>query len=160
MTATTRRETVDLAAYPDLIVVLLGFHIRRLRSLPALAGIGRGLAAIAREPPDGLLRDERCLYAWNHLGIRQYWRDPDSLEAFTTAEPHATWWRDFLRDPRGSGFWHEVYSARGGVEAVYVNMPRRPGLGAFAPVRQPVGPFLSGRDRLRADAQARSAAAP
>jgi hypothetical protein len=119
-------------------------------------GVGRGLAAIQRNPPDGLLQHEPCLFAWNHVGIRQYWRDLESLEAFTRSAPHAAWWRDFLKDTRGSGFWHEAYSARGGIEAIYVGMPERSGLGTFAPIRNPIGPFMSSKDRLRTDADARS----
>lgn len=157
MQAGPLRETVDLSNFPNLIVVILGFKVRRLRALPALYGVGRGLAAIQRQPPNGLLHHQQCLFAWNHIGIRQYWRDLGSLEAFTRSTPHAHWWRDFLQDPRGSGFWHEAYSAKGGIEAIYVGMPERSGLGTFAPIRKPVGPLMSSKDRLRADAEARVA---
>jgi len=149
------RETVDLSSYPDLVVVLLGFKVRTVRTLPALMRIGRGLQGIRRDPPDGLLGHEQSLLGWNHLGIRQYWRDQPSLAAFTRSAPHAGWWRSFLADTRGSGFWHEAYSARGGMEAIYVGMPERTGLASFAPIRQPVGPFLSSRERLAADAAGR-----
>ncbi|MEH3148165.1 MAG: DUF4188 domain-containing protein [Methylobacterium frigidaeris] len=152
------RETVDLSSYPDLVVVLLGLKIRRLRALPAVLDVGRGLSAIRRAPPDGLLGDRQFLFGWNHIGIRQYWRDYDSLERFTRAAPHAAWWKSFLKDPRGCGFWHETYSARGGIEAIYVGLPEREGLGGFAPVRRPVGPFLSSRERLRDDADRRARA--
>jgi hypothetical protein len=152
------RETVDLSAYPDLVMVLLGFKAHRLRAIPALLSLGKGFAEIQRNPPDGLLGEERSLFGWNHIGFRQYWRDLDSLHHFTRSAPHAGWWRDFLKDTRGAGFWHEAYSAKGGIEAIYVNMPKRIGLAAFAPVRDPVGSLMSSRDRLRADAQARSAA--
>ena len=152
-----RRETVDLSTFPDLVVIMLGFKVRRFRALPGLFNVGRGLAAIQRDPPDGLLHHQQCLFAWNHVGIRQYWRDLDCLEAFTRSAPHAVWWRDFLKDTRGSGFWHEAYSARGGMEAIYVGMPERSGFSTFAPIRNPIGPFMSSRDRLRADAEARAA---
>lgn len=149
------RETVDLGAYPDLMVLMLGFHARRLRAVPALIGVGRGLAALRREPPEGLLCHEQMLLGWNHVGMRQYWRDPDSLARFTRAAPHAGWWRDFLRDPKGSGFWHEAYSARGGIEAIYVEMPERIGLGRFAPVCAAEGPLLTSQGRLAAHAETR-----
>ncbi|MBJ6122733.1 monooxygenase family protein [Sphingomonas mollis] len=156
MQAGTLRETVDLSGYPDLVMVLLGFKVRRWRALPALFGIGRGLAAMRTAKPDGLLGDEQFMFGWNHLGIRQYWRDAESLGRFTRDTPHAGWWRDFLRDTQGCGFWHEAYHARGGIEAIYVGMPERPGLGGFAPIRQPVGPFMSSQGRMKADAVARS----
>jgi hypothetical protein len=142
------RTTVDLAAWPDLVVVLLGFRVGGLRGLPSFLGIGRGLAAIRRTPPDGLLASLQYLYGWNHIGIRQYWRDLDSLEAFTRASPHSGWWKDFLADRHGNGFWHETYAAGGGMEAIYVDMPAAPGLGAFAPRRPAQGRLLSSRGRL------------
>ncbi len=155
----TIRETVDLSAYPDLVMVILGFRVRQFRALPALMRLGKGFAEIRRNPPDGLLGEVGCLFGWNHVGFRQYWRDLDCLERFTRTAPHSLWWRHFLKDTQGAGFWHEAYSAKGGVEAVYLGMPERTGLASFAPIRNPVGPFMSSRDRLRADALARSGAA-
>jgi hypothetical protein len=58
-----------------------------------------------------------------------------------------------LRDPGGTGFWHETYSARRGVEAIYINMPKLDPA-AFAPPRAPKGPFMSARGRLTAPAAA------
>lgn len=95
------------------------------------------------------------LIAWNHVGIRHYWTDQASLLAFTRAQPHAGWWRDFLADTAGSGFWHEACFAAGGMESVYINMPRRTGFAAFAPIAAPVGPLMTARDRLTADRDAR-----
>jgi Domain of unknown function (DUF4188) len=54
-----------------------------------------------------------------NMGMRQYWRDVPSLLAFARSEPHRQWWLDFLRDSGGTGFWHETYSVKGGMEAVY-----------------------------------------
>ncbi|UDL95805.1 DUF4188 domain-containing protein [Lichenihabitans sp. PAMC28606] len=155
----TNRKTVDLSAYPDLVMVLLGFRVNRLRSIPAFLRLGKGFAEIERDPPEGLLGEERCLYGWNHVGFRQYWRDLDCLERFTRSAPHSVWWREFLSDSHGAGFWHEAYSAKGGIEAIYIGMPKATGLAAFAPPRNPVGPFMSGRDRLRDDAAKRASAA-
>ena len=157
MQGKTERETVDLSQYPDLVVVLLGFKLRRLRGLPALLGIGRGLGTLRRDPPEGLLHHEQFLFGWNHIGIRQYWRDLESLERFTREPLHAGWWRDFLRDTRGCGFWHETYSSGRGMEAIYIDMPERAGMGRFAPVRHAVGPFMSSRERLLEDVRERAA---
>ena len=46
--------------------------------------------------------------------MRQYWRDFQSLEAWTRSEPHRVWWKNFLRNSGGTGFWHETYFLRGG----------------------------------------------
>ena len=143
-----RRDSVDLAGYPDLVVVYLGFRVGRLRGLRALLGIGRGLSQVQREMPDGLLAHENLVYGLNHIGMRQYWRDLESLEAFTRSDPHKTWWRDFSRDAAGNGFWHEAYRLSGGMEAIYVGMPRQIGLGTFAAARRPEGPFMTSRQRL------------
>jgi hypothetical protein len=150
MQPSVQRKSVDLSAYPDLTVIYLGFKVRSLRGLFSVIRLGKGLSGVQRNPPDGLLRHENLLFGFGHLGIRQYWRDLESLEAFTRAEPHRTWWRDFLKDSGGAGFWHETYRIKGGMEAIYIDMPTKPGLLAFAPEQQPIGPFMSARERLKA----------
>lgn len=144
------KVSVDLSAYPDLVVVYLGFRVSTLRGLKALLGIGRGLRALKRDAPDGLLCDEPIVFALNHVGMRQYWRDFDSLERFTRSDPHKTWWRQFSKNPAGSGFWHEAYRRSGGMEAIYIGMPEPIGLAAFAAAKAPVGSFMTSRDRLAA----------
>lgn len=158
MQPTISRQSVDLAAYPDLVVILLGLKLRSIRALPTFLSVGRGLSGLRKDPPDGLLGDQQFLFEWNHVGIRQYWRDQKALEAFTRQAPHAGWWKSFLADPSDCGFWHETYSSRGGVEAIYINMPAATGLGRFAPVRAPVGPYQTSSERLRHDAAARAGA--
>lgn len=152
------RQSVDLSNYPDLVIILLGLKLRSLKALPTFLSVGRGLSALRKDPPDGLLADQQFLFEWNHVGIRQYWRDPEALETFTRQAPHAGWWKSFLADPSGCGFWHETYSSRGGVEAIYINMPQATGLGRFAPARAPTGSYQTSRERLRLDATARAGA--
>lgn len=143
------RRSVDLSAFPNLVVVYLGYRATALRGVSSLYRIGRGLSAIQAAPPDGLLAHETMLYGWRHVGFRQYWRDLESLEAFTRDARHAEWWRSFSRDSGGGGFWHESYSMRGGMEGIYLDTPPK-GLGAFAPERAPVGAFKHARQRLAA----------
>lgn len=142
------RQTVDLAAYPDLIVVMLGFRVASWRGVASLLGIGRGLRAIEQAPPDGLLAHEQFFFSLNQVGIRQYWRDLDSLEHFTRSTPHSGWWRDFARLSRGAGFWHETYARTGAMEALYANMAAPMGFAKFAPAIDPTGPLLSARQRM------------
>ncbi len=106
------------------------------------------------DKPDGLLAHEDFVFAqWPlHVAFRQYWRDFDSLEAWTRTLPHQKWWRDFLADPGGTGFWHEAYSVRGGIDSVFDDMRRPPGLLAFAPNVAAHGPLFSARGRLRGEA--------
>jgi len=149
MQAAVARRSVDLSPYPDLVMVLLGFRVRGLRGLLSVLRIGRGLKAITRDRPDGLLEENLFLWGINHVGIRHYWRDLESLERFTRSEPHIRWWRSFLKDNGGAGFWHEAYS-RQGIEAVYLDMPPL-GLAKFAPERTPTGPFMTTRGRIEED---------
>jgi len=142
------RKTVELSNYPDLIVIMLGFRISSWRGALSLIGIGKGLRMIEADRPDGLLAHEQFLFALNHVGIRQYWRDLDSLEHFTRSAPHSHWWRDFARLSKGAGFWHETYARNGAMEALYANMPTPMGFAKFAPQLDPNGPFLSARQRM------------
>lgn len=142
------RQSVQLSDYPDMIVIMLGFRATSLRGLLSLFKIGSGLRSMAMKRPDGLLAHEQLLFGFNHVGIRQYWRDLDSMEAFTRSAPHAGWWRDFPKMGKGAGFWHETYSRSGAMEALYVNMEQPVGFGKFAPALNPVGPFRSARRRM------------
>ena len=142
-----RPQTVDLTKFPDLIVVYLGYRAASLRGLRSLLRIGSGLRTLARNTPDGLLLHEGMMFGLIHVGFRQYWRDLDSLEAFTRAMQHAAWWREFGRDTGGGGFWHESYRLRGGMEGIYLNMPPI-GFSRFAPSGMSEGPTRAARSRL------------
>lgn len=144
-----QRQSVDLSAYPELVMIMLGFRLRTWRGLQALRRIGPGLNQIVRERPEGLLAHEGMMFGLTHFGFRQYWRDIETLERFTRGETHADWWRRIREMSTGAGFWHETYHAKGGVEALYVAMPGPVGLQHFAPRRDPVGPFLSARARVQ-----------
>lgn len=142
-----RRETVDLSEYPDLVVIYLGMRVNTLTGFKTLMGFGPKISGAVDAKPDGLLLHENLLYSLRHFGMRQYWRDFTSLEAWSRSEPHRTWWQQFLRDSGGTGFWHETYFRRGGMEAVYVDMEARIGLAAFAPVEEARGAMFSARKR-------------
>lgn len=79
--------------------------------------------------------------------MRQYWRDFASLEKWARSEPHRQWWKDFLRDAGGTGFWHETYFMQGGMEAIYDNVPDDIGFLAFAPQQEARGAMYSARGR-------------
>ena len=59
------------------------------------------------------------------------------------------WWKRFLRDSGGTGFWHETYFMRGGMEAIYDDIPKGIGFAAFAPVNAARGPMFSARTRAK-----------
>ncbi len=150
------RRSVDLSGYPDMVVIYLGYRATSLKGVRSLLRIGPGLRAIQKDPPPGLLAHETMWFGFLHPGFRQYWRDFESLEAFTRAPQHAAWWRDFTRDFGGGGIWHEAYRMRGGMEAIYSGMPRI-GFGSFAPEQVPTGPFASARQRIGAAPEPASA---
>ena len=143
------RQTVDLSAYPDLVVIYLGMRVRRPRGLAYLVGLGPQIQKSWKAQPDGLLLHENVIWSLipPHVGMRQYWRDLDSLERWTRSEPHRRWWQDFLKDSGGTGFWHEAYFMSGGAEAIYDDMSAATGFARFAPTRPARGAVFSARRR-------------
>ena len=161
MTTNVSRRTVDLSGYPDLVVIYLGMRVNTLTGLKTLLGFGPRIAKSVEAHPDGLLLHEHFLWSLfpPHAGIRQYWRDFESLETWARSEPHRLWWQEFLRDSGGTGFWHETYFMRGGMEAVYDDMVADTGFLRFAPNRPARGSLFSARTRARQPGEP-SAAAP
>lgn len=150
MRNSVQRNTVDLAAYSDLVVVYLGMRVNAWYGVKRLLGIGPQINASVAARPEGLLHHEQLYYSLFplHVGMRQYWRDLPSLLAWTRSDPHRQWWKDFLRDSGGTGFWHETYAMRGGMEAIYDDLPRRIGLGGFAPLVPARGTLFSASARM------------
>jgi hypothetical protein len=144
------RQTVDLSAFPDLVVIYLGMRVRSAHGLLKLMKTGRQIGAGVKAQPDGLLLHENIMFSLfpPHAGMRQYWRDLDSLERWTRELPHQQWWMDFLRDSGGTGFWHETYFMRGGMEAIYDDMDKAIGMMSFAPLGHARGRMFSARSRL------------
>jgi hypothetical protein len=149
------RQTVDLTAYPDLVVIYLGMRVRRPRGILRLFGLGPQIQKSWQTKPDGLLLHEDLVWSLIplHLGMRQYWRDLDSLERWTRSDPHRRWWQQFLKDSGGTGFWHEAYFMRGGIDAVYDDMDKPTGIARFAPAAPARGAMFSARHRAGQDGQ-------
>jgi hypothetical protein len=147
------RKTVDLAGYPNLVVIYLGMRVRMLKGLLTLMKTGPQIDQAGAARPGGLLHYENNIifgFFPLHVGMRWYWKDFDSMEAWARSETHRLWWQKFLRDSGGTGFWHETYFMRGGMEAVYDDVAGRPvGFQAFAPNVAARGPMFSARGRLR-----------
>lgn len=149
------RRTVDLSGYPDLVVVYLGMRVNRITGLKTLFGFGPRIADSVTAKPDGLLLHENFLFSLfpTHVGMRQYWRDMDTLLVWTRSDPHRQWWKNFLRDSEGTGFWHETYSMRGGMEAIYDDVHSPIGFLRFAPVVPARGAMFGASHRITRDAQ-------
>jgi hypothetical protein len=145
------RQTVDLSSFPDLVVIYLGMKVRSPRGLLTVLRFGPQISSAIAKKPIGLLLHEPLFYSLfpMHVGMRQYWRDFDSLESWARSLPHQKWWQDFVHDSGGTGFWHEAYFVRGGMEAIYVDMKARFGFSGFAPVQPAEGAMFNARKRIR-----------
>jgi hypothetical protein len=125
--------------------------------LKTLLGFGPKISKSVAGQPEGLLLHENFLFSLfpPHAGMRQYWRNFESLENWARSQPHREWWQSFLRDSRGTGFWHETYSMHGGIEAVYDDMQAPVGMMRFAPLEPAHGPMFTARQRLGIGGQAK-----
>ena len=150
MPTKVERRTVDLSQFPELVVIYLGMRVNRITGLKTLFGFGPKISASVAARPEGLLLHENMIYSLfpAHVGMRQYWRDMDSLLAWSRSEPHREWWKKFLRDSGGTGFWHETYLTRGGIEAIYDDMPQPIGMMNFAPLKVARGAMFGASHRL------------
>jgi hypothetical protein len=150
MKSRIERRTVDLSAYPDLVVNYLGLRVNSLKGMRTAGRLGSAIKKAVAAEPDGMLLHEGFLFSLfpPQLGIRQYWRDFESLESWARSLPHQQWWQDFMRDPGGTGFWHEIYFMRGGMEAIYDDMEVPMGFAQFARTREARGALISARKRL------------
>jgi fumigallin biosynthesis monooxygenase-like protein len=149
MRTKVERRTVDLSGFPDLVVIYLGMRVNRMTGIKTLVGFGPKISSSAAALPDGLLRHETVIYSLfpMHVGMRQYWRDPESLLNWTRSDPHRQWWQSFLKDSGGMGFWHETYFRRGGMEAIYDDVAQPVGFLRFAPVLAARGPMFGAAAR-------------
>jgi hypothetical protein len=109
------RRTPDLSEFPDLVVIYLGMKAKKLGGLKTVLSFGPQIQKSVAANPDGLLRHENLFYSLIplHAGMRQYWRDFESLERWTRSGLHKQWWQRFIRDTGGTGFWHELYVRNG-----------------------------------------------
>jgi hypothetical protein len=136
-------------------------RVNALAGLKTLIGLGPQIDAAAAARPDGLLLHEKLYFSFLpvHVGMRQYWRDFESLERWSRSEPHRVWWQNFLRDSGGTGFWHETYFMRGGMESIYDDVAKPIGFLRFAEVKPARGPMFSSRARAGREPAAVPAAA-
>jgi hypothetical protein len=144
------RTTVDLSAFSNLVVIYLGMRVNTLTGIKTVLGLGPQISKSAEDQPDGLLLHEQIFYSFFpfHVGMRQYWRDFESLEKWTRSDPHKQWWQNYLKNSGGTGFWHETYFIRGGMEAIYADIKTPVGFMSFAPNKEAVGSMFSARKRL------------
>ncbi|HZJ52056.1 MAG TPA: phenylacetaldoxime dehydratase family protein [Actinomycetota bacterium] len=144
------RRTPDLTQFPNLVVVYLGMKVKAPRGIKTVLSFGPKIQKSVAEKPDGLLLHENMFFSLFplHAGMRQYWRDFESLEQWTRSGAHKQWWQSFVRDTGGTGFWHELYVRNGEMEGAFLDMTES-GMTAFAPTVPTRGTMFSARRRLR-----------
>jgi hypothetical protein len=149
MPTTVNRQTVDLSQYPNLVVIYLGMRVNRTAGLKTLFGFGPKISASVAAQPKGLLLHENFVMSLfpMHVGMRQYWTDMEALLSWSRSEPHRAWWKSFLRDSGGTGFWHETYLMQGGMEAIYDDVPQPVGMMRFAPLKAARGSMFGAAKR-------------
>jgi hypothetical protein len=87
MTGRVERQTVNLSAFRDLVVIYLAMRVNAWTGVKTLLGFGPQIKNSVDQKPDGLLLHENFIMSLVplHLSMRQYWRDFDALEA---SAPH------------------------------------------------------------------------
>ena len=127
-------------------------RVRTFKGIKTLLGLGPQIDKAGANRPEGLLHfEDNIIFSLFplHVGMRWYWKDFESMEQWARSEPHRMWWQNFLRDSGGTGFWHETYAMRGGMEAVYDDVTKPLGFQAFAPCVPARGHMFSSHDRMR-----------
>jgi len=154
MTPDADPQTVDLAQYPDLVVMIFGMRARNLQGIATTLSFRRKIAQTVKKlPPEGLLHLHFMILsiAPLHFALRTYWKSFEDMEKWARkSEHHIQWWQGFFKDARGVGIWHETYCLQGGIEAVYNDMPEGVGLTTFAPNVQARGKYRTAKGRLGA----------
>lgn len=150
-TYTNQRLTVDLSQFPNLVVIYLGMRAASPKGFLTLLGFGPKIQQSVKDKPEGLLLHEDMLYSLFplHVGMRQYWRDFDSLERWSRSWPHQQWWKNFSKDQGGAELWHEAYFIQGGMEGLTTRFNKPYGLWSFAPHLQARKGMYSSRQRLK-----------
>lgn len=94
MASRVERRTVDLNAYPDLVVIYLGMQLRMLAGVRRLFGLGPQIARAGKARPEGLLHYENNIifgFFPLHVGMRWYWKDLASMERWARSDAHQQW---------------------------------------------------------------------
>jgi hypothetical protein len=78
MRTRVERRTVNLSAYPDLVVIYLGMRVNRIAGIKTLLGFGPKISSSATAQPDGCYgtrqsstRYFQCMLACANTGVTQ-----------------------------------------------------------------------------------------
>src|SRR5437667_12878629 len=77
MPSPVNRRSVDLSAFPDLVVIYLGMRVRTLAGIKTLLGLGPQIDKARAGSPEALLHFENIIIYRLlplHIGMRRYWK--------------------------------------------------------------------------------------
>ena len=150
------KERVCAEVEGEFVVFLIGMRISKLwkvsRWMPAFLAMPKMLRELDGRPDLGLL-SARSFLQGRTIGVTQYWRSVELLQAYAHGQDHLHLlaWRRFNASVGTSGdvgIWHETYVVpAGNAESVYVNMPRY-GLGQAGTVFPAKGHRANAAKRL------------
>jgi hypothetical protein len=159
MRATINKGRLTASFAGPVTVFVIGMRINRLLRVGKWLPVVRAMSPMIRElrdrPESGFLGSEAMLRDLRTVSMIQYWRDFDSLEAYTRDREQSHWpaWTAFNRAVGNDGtvgIFHETYTVQAGsYETIYVNMPSV-GLGRVAGLQQATGSRSEARSRMRA----------
>src|SRR5256885_15211624 len=101
-----KQVAVNLAGYPELVVIYLGMRGNTLRGLRTLLAFGPRIKASVRAQPDGLLLHQDIVWGIfpPHFGMRQYWRGFGPLARSAPTRPPPQRGARVLKEPGGTRF--------------------------------------------------------
>ena len=132
------RRTVDLSQFPELVVIYLGMRVNRYdRTENACLDSAQRSRPRSRRSLTACLLHENMIYSLfpAHVGMRQYWRDMDSLTRVVALRPASR----MVEELSARLGWHRLLardvSDAGGIEAIYDDLPQPIGMMNFAPLK-------------------------
>ena len=147
-----------VASLPDsvaeLCLVRFGLVARRWMAVPWIHSTSQATTRWSNQPgakEAGLLHSDMFTAGWKHVCILQYWRDFESVHAWSHMPPHSEWWRGInarIRSRQDVGVYHETFLVpRERYESIFIQCPRI-GVSAFGNLAPPTGRATTSRDRL------------
>ena len=138
--------------FPDLVVIYLGMRVNAWTGIKTLLGFGPQIKnSVEHTNPDGLLLHENFIMSLIplHLGMRQYWRDFDALEAWARSTPHREWWATSFGHLVARVFGTRLISCVAVWKRFTTTYRFGWGFGQFAPMQSARGPMFSARTRAK-----------
>ena len=149
------RQTVDLSAYPELVVIYLGMRVNTLTGLKTLAGFGPKIARSVVDQPDGLLLHENLIFSLL-LPMLACASTGGTLRLWSAGRGRnhiGSGGSNFCATPEGQASGTKRISNGVVSRRSMNNIPQPIGFLRFASVQPAKGGMFTARDRLSSPAQ-------